>query len=118
MKVRSAWASGKGLRADPDGKQVRCLTADAGHVWIHAYDKLPPLVRKRLAESPFNLCAACMDIEAHHVAVDRGLRRPSLRIYFDTIQAIERELFGQPEGRSVVRSSGPSNPRNDKRRRR
>jgi len=52
MKVRSAWASGKGLRADPDGKQVRCLTADAGHVWIHAYDKLPPLVRKRLEGSP------------------------------------------------------------------
>ena len=103
MKVRPSWASGKGVRTDPDGKQVRCLTADAGHVWIHAYDKLPPPVRKRLAESPFNLCAACMDIEAHHVAAARGLRRPSLRIYFDTIQAIERELFGQPEGRSVVR---------------
>ena len=103
MKVRAAWASGKGVRTDPDGKQVRCLTADEGHVWIHAYDKLPPPVRKRLAESPFNLCAACMDIEAHNIAADRGLRRPSLRIYFDTIRAIERELFAPSRGRSVVR---------------
>ena len=103
MKVRSSWASGRGLRTDPDGKQVRCLTADEGHRWIHVYDGLPKPVRKRLAESPFNLCAACMDIEARHVAATRGLRRPSLRIYFDTIRAIERELFAQPEGRSVVR---------------
>jgi len=103
MKVRSSWASGRGLRTDPDGKQVRCLTADEGHRWIHVYDRLPPPVRKRLAESPFNLCTACVDIEAYNVAVDRGLRRPSLRIYFDTIQAIERELFAPSGGRSVVR---------------
>ena len=93
MKVRSAWASGKGLRADPDGKQVRCLTADEGHVWMHTYDELPPSVRRRLAESPFNLCPACMAIEAHNVAADRGLQRPTLRIYFDVIRAIERQLY-------------------------
>ena len=92
MKVRSAWASGKGLRADPDGKQVRCLTADEGHVWMHTYDELPPSVRRRLAESPFNLCPACVAIETNNVAADRGLQRPTLRIYFDVIRAIERQL--------------------------
>jgi hypothetical protein len=40
--------------------QVRCWTADQGHVWIHAYDRLPPKVRRRLRDSPFNLCAACL----------------------------------------------------------
>ena len=92
MKVRSAWASGKGGRTDPDGKQVRCLTADAGHVWMRTFDKLPRAVRKRLAESPRNLCPACVDIEAHNVATDRGLQRPTFRIYFDVIRAIERQL--------------------------
>jgi hypothetical protein len=92
MKVRSGWKSGKGLRIDPDGKQVRCLTADEGHVWMHCHDRLPPLVRRRLAESAFNLCPACMDIEAHHVAAARGLRRPTVRIYLDVIDAIERQL--------------------------
>jgi hypothetical protein len=71
---------------------VRCLTADEGHVWIHAYDKLPPPVRRRLAESAFNICAACTDIEARSVAAARGLRQPTLRIYLDVIRAIEREL--------------------------
>ena len=40
--------------------QVRCYTADRGHVWIESYDALPPVVRKRLRNSPFNLCAACL----------------------------------------------------------
>jgi hypothetical protein len=104
MKVRTGWASGKGLRRDPDGAQVRCLTSDEGHVWIHTYDKLPPPVRRRLAESAFNLCAACLDIEAHAVAQTRGLQRPTLHVYFDVIRAIERELAAErPKGRSVVR---------------
>jgi hypothetical protein len=40
--------------------QVKCLIGDEGHVWIGSYDKLPPAVRLRLRESPFNLCAACL----------------------------------------------------------
>jgi hypothetical protein len=41
--------------------QVYCLTADQGHIWIHAYDSLPLLVRRRLRNSPFNICAACLE---------------------------------------------------------
>jgi hypothetical protein len=40
--------------------QVYCLTADEGHVWIHVYDTLPVSVRRRLRNSAFNLCAACL----------------------------------------------------------
>jgi hypothetical protein len=93
MKVRSGWKPDMEQRAtDFDARQVKCKTADAGHVWIHYYDRLPSRVRQRLAESPFNICAACLDIEAHAVAAERGFRRPTLRIYLSVIEAIERDL--------------------------
>jgi hypothetical protein len=41
--------------------QVFCMTADEGHVWIHVYDSLPLTVRRRLRNSPFNVCAACLE---------------------------------------------------------
>lgn len=92
MKVRSGWRADLPQRRGRDEKQVLCLTADAGHVWIHCYDRLPPPVRRRLAESVFNICPACMDIEAHRTATARGLSRPTIRIYFRVIEAIERKL--------------------------
>jgi hypothetical protein len=42
--------------------QVKCLINDEGHVWIHCYDALPATVRQRLRNSPFNLCAACLEM--------------------------------------------------------
>lgn len=42
--------------------QVKCLIGNEGHVWIHEYDALPAVVRKRLRNSPFNLCAACLQM--------------------------------------------------------
>jgi hypothetical protein len=68
------------------------LTADAGHVWIHYYDKLPREVRARLAASPFNVCAACLTIEARKAAAARGLRAPTIAIYLATLTNIERAL--------------------------
>jgi hypothetical protein len=72
-----------------EGRQVLCLTADEGHVWMHCYDPLPPVVRRRLAQSPFNICSACMVIEARKVA---PRRRPTVATYLDVIAAIERML--------------------------
>jgi hypothetical protein len=104
MKVRDGWRSGKGLRTDVDGKQMRCLTADEGHVWMHVHDQLPPAVRQRLAESAYNLCAACVQIEARQAAHVRGRGRTTVSDYFEVIRAIERELaVERPKGRSVVR---------------
>jgi hypothetical protein len=74
-------------RSSLEGRQVKCLTADAGHVWMHYFDPLPPAVRRRLAESAFNICPACMDIGAHKVAA-----RPTVATYFAVIAAIERKL--------------------------
>jgi hypothetical protein len=78
--------------ADLEGRQVKCLTADAGHVWMPDYDRLPSQVRARLANSIHNICPACMDIAAHELAARCGERKPSLATYFTTIQAIERQL--------------------------
>lgn len=75
-----------------DGRQVKCLTSDAGHVWIHYYDKLPPPVRRRLRESVFNICPACLDIEARKAARAHRLTRPSTEIYLRVLAAIERKL--------------------------
>jgi hypothetical protein len=92
MKVRAGWKPGMEQRSSLDGRQVKCLTSDAGHVWIHYYDRLPSPVRRRLRESVFNICPACMDIEAHKVAKAQGFRKPTVSIYLDVIKTIERQL--------------------------
>jgi hypothetical protein len=95
LPLRPGWSPFVEQRSDPKGRQIKCLTADEGHVWIHSYDLLPPAVRHRLATSPFNLCAACIDIEAKRVSRRRrGGRRsePSVGVYFAVIAAIEEEL--------------------------
>jgi len=86
--LRRGWSGSIGQRSDPKGRQVKCLTSDEGHVWMPNYDRLPPAVRRRLAESPFNLCAACVDIEAHRAARSK----PSLNTYFAVIRALEGKL--------------------------
>lgn len=70
-----------------EGRQVKCLTADEGHVWMRSFDRLPAVVRRRLAASDFNICPACMDIEAHAAA-----SRPTVETYFAVIETIERKL--------------------------
>jgi hypothetical protein len=77
-----------------EGRQVKCLTADEGHVWMPSYDRLPPAVRRRLAQSPFNICAACMAIEAR-----RAASKPTVEVYFAVIEAIERRLQPKEEQR-------------------
>jgi hypothetical protein len=67
-KRKVDWSPGMEQRADLEGKQVACLTTDAGHVWIHYYDQLPRAVRQRLASSPFNICAACLTIAVEEQA--------------------------------------------------
>ena len=93
MKIRSGWKPGMEMRSSLDGRQVKCLIASEGHVWMKRYfDRLPPAVRRRLAESDFNICPACMDEEARRVAMASGLRKPTIDIYFDVIEAIEDQL--------------------------
>jgi hypothetical protein len=75
-----------------EAQQVRCLTGDQGSEWIHGLNVLPSPVRRRLAESVHNICPTCVGLEAGSEASARGLRRPTIAVYFDVIEAIERRL--------------------------
>jgi hypothetical protein len=56
------------------------------------FDRFPSVVRRRLAESAFNICPACTDKEAHAAARQRKETAPSVATYFRVIEAIERKL--------------------------
>jgi hypothetical protein len=84
IRLNSVWGSKR--MAVLDGRQVRCTTFDEGFVWIHRLDKLSPSVRRRLANSRFNICPTCVDIDT------RRNGTPTLRLYFAVIEAIERVL--------------------------
>ena len=87
-KRKTDWTPTMAQRADLDGRQVKCLIASEGHLWMEGYyDEFPKAVRKRLAVSPFNICAACLEIE-----VRARTRRPSVDAYFAVIAQIERKL--------------------------
>jgi hypothetical protein len=84
-------------RADSDGRQVKCLIASEGHLWMRDYfDRFPSAVRRRLAESPFNICPACMSEEAERMAATQRLKRPTLSVYLGVIAVIERKLTATP----------------------
>jgi hypothetical protein len=84
IKLNPIWSSKR--MAALDGRQVRCTTFDEGSVWIHRLDSLPPSVRRRLANSRFNICPTCVDIDTRR----NGL--PTLKLYFAVIEAIECTL--------------------------
>ena len=51
-------------RSDAGINQTKCWIATAGHLWMeHFFDDLPVAVRRRLRNSPFNLCPACLVTE-------------------------------------------------------
>ena len=93
VKRKADWTPTMEQRADLEGRQVKCLIASGGHLWMRGYlDRFPSAVRRRLAESAFNICPACMDKEAHGAARQRKETKPSVGTYFRVIEAIERKL--------------------------
>ena len=93
IKRKTDWTPTMEQRADLEGRQVKCLIASEGHLWMRDYfDRFPSVVRRRLAESAFNICPACMDEEAHTAARQRKETKPSVSTYFRVIEAIERKL--------------------------
>ena len=96
FKRKADWTPTMEQRADLEGRQVKCLIASEGHLWMRDYfDRFPSVVRRRLAESAFNICPACMDEEAHTAARQRKETKPSVGTYFRVIEAIERKLGQQ-----------------------
>jgi hypothetical protein len=82
---RAGWTSNMERGRTLEGLQVKCLTADEGHVWMHRFDSLPLAVRRRLAESRFNICPTAR----------RRNSRPSIATYFAVIEQIEQQLDEQ-----------------------
>lgn len=92
VKRMANWTPTTEQRATLDGRQIKCLIASEGHLWMRDYfDWFPSVVRRRLAESAFNICPACMDKEAHTAARQRKERKPS-GTYLLVIKIIEEEL--------------------------
>jgi hypothetical protein len=84
-------------RAGLDGRQVKCLIASAGHLWMRGhFDRFPRPVRERLARSEHNICPACLDEQVQELAHRRKERKPSTATYFAVIEIIERQLSDEP----------------------
>jgi hypothetical protein len=93
VKRKADWTPTMEQRADLEGRQVKCLIASEGHLWMRDYfDRFPSVVRRRLAESAFNICPACMDKEVHTAACQRKERKPSVGTYLLVIKTIEEKL--------------------------
>jgi len=84
IKLNPIWGSKR--MATLDGRQVRCTTFDPGDIWIHGLDELPAPVRRRLANSRFNICPVCLDADT------RSNGTPSVQLYLAVVAAIERTL--------------------------
>jgi hypothetical protein len=70
-----------------DAKQVACLIQDAGHMWMDYHDRLPAAVRRRLAESRHNICAACLTLEAK-----RRAATPNIATFLRVLAEIEHQI--------------------------
>jgi len=93
VKRKADWTPTMEQRAELEGRQVKCLIASEGHLWMKGYfDWFPSVVRRRLAASAFNICPACMDKEAHAAARQRKETKPSEGTYLLVIKTIERKL--------------------------
>jgi hypothetical protein len=78
-------------------EQVKCLIASEGWRWMNHFDKLPPVIRKRLSESAYNICPVCLYQEAR-----KRSGKPSVEIYISTIASIEREIVGEVDREAMI----------------
>jgi hypothetical protein len=63
IKRKADWTPTMEQRAGLEGRQVKCLIASEGHLWMqHYYDRFPGAVRRRLAASPFNICREVLQL--------------------------------------------------------
>ena len=93
VKRKTDWTPAMEQRAGLEGRQVKCLIASEGHLWMRDYfDRFPSIVRRRLADSTFNICPACMDEEAHTAGRQSKETRPSVDTYLFVIKTIEQKL--------------------------
>jgi hypothetical protein len=73
--------------------QVFCMTADAGHVWMHVFDTLPLPVRRRLRNSAFNLCAACLEAFVLPQVLAKHPKLSREKALFAAVEVMEAEMI-------------------------
>jgi hypothetical protein len=78
------------------------MIADAGHVWIHVYDTLPAAVRRRLCNSHYNVCPACL---VTFVLPKVRSKHPQLSREKALLAGIEIMESGVPKTTVAVRSN-------------
>jgi hypothetical protein len=95
VKIDPRWSPTMMRGSSQNAQQVFCTTGDQGSEWVSGNDDLPPPVRRRLADSRFNICPTCIGVDAELEAERRGLRRPTVAVYYAVIEAVERRLDGE-----------------------
>ena len=92
VKRKTGWTPTMEQRAGLEGRQVKCLIASEGHLWMQGYyDRFPGAVRQRLAASPFNICPACWTKRLGGQAQQRGETKPYHRHLFHRDRADRAE---------------------------
>jgi hypothetical protein len=72
--------------------QTYCLIATGGHLWMaDYYDTLPVSVRRRLRNSPYNLCPACLVTEVLP-KVQSKPNTPREKLLLAAVEIMEREV--------------------------
>jgi hypothetical protein len=75
---------------DDRENQTKCWIATEGHIWMKDYfDTLPPAVRRRLRQSTFNLCPACLVTEFLPKVRSQQSREKAL---FTAIEVMEADV--------------------------
>jgi hypothetical protein len=88
-----------------DINQTFCLIATGGHLWMRGYyDDLPATVRRRLRESPFNICPACMQLYVLPEVRDRHPNWPHEKLLFAAIEVMEGQVRNPLTASKIRRS--------------
>jgi hypothetical protein len=83
----------RGTEHEADQEQVYCTTSiNSGWVWMPAYDRLPRVVRERLAQSEFNVCAACLQCFVAPKIMRLHPDWPRERVLFAAIKVMEHHV--------------------------
>jgi hypothetical protein len=81
------------VEIDQTAEQTFCLIATGGHLWMrHYFDGLPPTVRRRLCESPFNVCPACLATEVLPTVRRQHPNWPREKLLVAAIEVMEAQV--------------------------
>jgi hypothetical protein len=73
--------------------QTKCWIATEGHIWMEGYfDTLPLSIRRRLRDSQFNLCPACLVTEFLPKVRLRHSGYSRVQALFAAIEVMESQL--------------------------